>query len=73
MLGARTQRKTVFSSFPRGTLIPETHGIQYNSHSTRRLTKGYSSREEELRNSVSREEGQGSNPKVMFRLRFQYI
>lgn len=31
----------------------ETHGIQYNSHSTRRLTKGYSSREEELRNSVS--------------------
>ena len=31
----------------------ETHRIQYNNHRTRRSTKGYSSQEEELRNSVS--------------------
>ena len=49
----------------------ETHGIQCNNHSVRRSTKGYSSQEEGVRTCFG-EEGQESNAKVMFRLRFQY-
>ena len=49
----------------------ETHGIQCNKHSVRRSTKGYSSQEEGVRTCLG-EEGQESNAKMMFRLRFQY-
>lgn len=72
MLGAGdTKKNIVFSSFPRGTLIP---GNTWNSHTAivlcRRVTKGYSSREKDPRILFQR--GRPAKSKGDVQARFQY-